>query len=73
MAEKDLDLTKEICPGALILTMSAIKTLDKGDLLTVRATDKSTREAIPKLCERAGFSLLEMTDEGETIIFRIRK
>ena len=73
MMEKELDLRNELCPRPMIMVMSTIKTLDKGDLLKVKSTDPTTKEAIPKLCERAGFTLLEMTEDGEEILFSIRK
>ena len=73
MAEKEIDLTNELCPRPMIMVMSTIKTLDKGDLLKVKTTDPTTKEAIPKLCERAGFTLLEMTEEKGEIFFSIRK
>ena len=53
--------------------MSTIKTMSKGDTLTVETTDKSTKESIPKLCERAGFTLLSLKDEEGVITFSIRK
>ena len=73
MVDKELDLRSELCPRPMIMVMSTIKTLDQGDLLKVKTTDPTTKEAIPKLCERAGFTLLEMTEEGGTILFSIRK
>ena len=73
MTAKNLDLKNQECPRPMIMTMSTIKTLKKGELLTVETTDKSTKEAIPKLCERAGFTLVEMKEEGEVIRFSIRK
>jgi TusA-related sulfurtransferase len=73
MVEKEIDLTNELCPRPMIMVMSTIKTLDRGDLLKVRTTDSTTKEAIPKLCERAGFTLLEMTEKEGEIFFSIRK
>jgi TusA-related sulfurtransferase len=73
MTDKHLDLRREICPSALIVTMSTIKTMAKGEVLRVEATDEAMRKAIPKLCERAGFTLLEVTEEDGIIRFRIRK
>ena len=73
MADKELDLRKELCPRPMIMVMSTIKTLDRGDLLHVKTTDPTTKEAIPKLCERAGFTLLEMKQEEGVILFSIRK
>ena len=73
MAVKHLDAKTQICPKAMILVMSTIKTLDKGDSLTVETTDVSTKESIPKLCERAGFALLEMDEKEGVITFSIQK
>jgi len=57
----------------MILVMSTIKTLEKGQVLCAEAKDPTIRQSIPKLCERAGFTLLEMKEEGGTIRFCIRK
>jgi tRNA 2-thiouridine synthesizing protein A len=73
MADKNLDLRNELCPRPMIMVMSTIKTLSKGQVLCVDTTDPTTKQAIPKLCERAGFTLLEMTEEGDLIRFCIRK
>ena len=73
MADKELDLTNEICPRPMIMVMSTIKTIEKGEVLCAKTKDPSIRQSIPKLCERAGFTLLEMQEEGDTIRFCIRK
>lgn len=73
MADKELDLTNEICPQAIVTFMSTINSLQKGEELIAEAKDPATRDTIPKLCERAGFTLLEMSEEGDTIRFRVRK
>ena len=73
MADKQLDLKNEICPRPMILTMSTLKILEKGETLTVETTDPTTKEAIPKLCERAGFTLTELTEDTGVIRFTIRK
>ena len=73
MTAKKLDCKNQECPRPMIATMSTIKTLEKGEVLTMETTDQTTREAIPKLCERAGFTLVEVSDEGEVIRFTIRK
>ena len=73
MTDKHLDVRNEACPRPMILTMSTIKTLEKGQTLSVETTDASAKESIPNLCERAGYTLLEMTEEGGIIRFTIRK
>lgn len=73
MADKELDLRNELCPRPMIMVMSTIKTLSRGEVLCVDTTDATTKQSIPRLCERAGFTLLEMIEEGEVIRFCIRK
>lgn len=73
MVDKNLDLRNELCPRPMIMVMSTIKTLSQGEVLCVDTTDTTTKKSIPKLCDRAGFTLLEMTEEGEVIRFCIRK
>ena len=73
MADKHLDVRAELCPRPMIMTMSTIKTLEKGQVLSVETTDRSTMKSIPRLCERAGYTLLEMTEEEGTIRFSIQK
>ena len=73
MADKHLDVRNEACPRPMIMTMSTIKTLEKGQTLSVETTDKSAKESIPNLCERAGYTLVEMTEENGTFRFTIRK
>ncbi len=73
MSDKNLDLRNELCPRPLILTMSTIKTLEKGEALRIQTTDATTKQSIPRLCERAGFTLTEMSEEDGVIRFCIRK
>ena len=73
MTDRELDLKKELCPKPMIMVMSTLKTLSKGEVLCAEATDPTIRESIPKLCERAGFTLQEMKEEGGVIRFCIRK
>ncbi len=73
MDDKHLDLRKELCPRPMIMFMSTIKTLTKGEVLSVTTSDSTTKQSIPKLCERAGFTLLEVSEEGGDIRFRVRK
>ena len=71
--DKVLDLKGLICPRPMIMTMSALKLMGKGQVLQVICNDSTTRHSVPGLCERSAFRLLEMKDENGIISFIIQK
>ncbi len=71
--DKVLDVLGMICPRPMVMTMSTLKTLQKGEVLQVKANDSSTKHSIPSLCERGGYKLLEMKEEAGVITFVIQK
>jgi tRNA 2-thiouridine synthesizing protein A len=71
--DKALDVIGMVCPRPMIMTMSTLKTMEKGQVLQVKANDSSTKHSIPALCERGGYKLLDMKDEAGTITFVIQK
>ncbi len=73
MAEKTLDLRGLICPRPVIITMSTLKSMEKGQTLEVYSTDSTVKESIPALCERSGYRLVHLADEDGLIHFSIQK
>lgn len=71
--DKVLDVIGMVCPRPMIMTMSTLKTMEKGQILQVKANDTSTKHSIPALCERGRYKLIDMKDEAGTIIFLIQK
>jgi len=71
--DKVLDVKGLICPRPMIMTMSTLKSMAKGQVLHVISNDKTTKYSIPGLCERGGFRLVEMKEEGGVINFIIQK
>lgn len=71
--DEELDVKGLVCPRPMVMTMSALKKLEKGGTLKVTANDSSVKHSIPSLCERAGYTLLEQSEEGGSYIFIIRK
>lgn len=71
--DKVLDVKGLICPRPMIMTMSTLKSMGKGQVLRIISNDKTTKHSIPGLCERTGFRLLEMKEEADMISFVIQK
>lgn len=71
--DKVLDVKGLICPRPMIMTMSTLKSMEKGQVLHVICNDNTTKHSIPGLCERSGFRLLEMKEEDGVISFIIQK
>jgi len=71
--DKVLDVKGLICPRPMIMTMSTLKSMGKGQVLRIISNDKTTKHSIPGLCERTGFRLLEMKEEDDMISFVIQK
>ncbi|MDD1777188.1 MAG: sulfurtransferase TusA family protein [Candidatus Helarchaeota archaeon] len=70
---KKLDCSGLICPAPVIKTKQVLDTLNSGEILKVIATDLGAKSDIPALVKRTGNSLLEIKEEGEKVIFLIRK
>lgn len=71
--DKVLDLKGFICPRPMIMTMSVLKSMEKGQVLQIICNDSTTKYSIPSLCERWDFRLLEMKEEDGVISFIIQK
>ncbi|MCL4457949.1 MAG: sulfurtransferase TusA family protein [Nitrospirae bacterium] len=71
--DKVLDVKGLVCPRPMVMTMSTLKSMEKGQVLHVMANDSSTKHSIPALCERSGYKLLETKDESGSISFVIQK
>ncbi|HEX8947788.1 MAG TPA: sulfurtransferase TusA family protein [Dissulfurispiraceae bacterium] len=71
--DKVLDVKGLVCPRPMVMTMNTLKAMEKGQVIHVIANDSSTKHSIPALCERAGYILVEIKEEGGTINFLIQK
>jgi tRNA 2-thiouridine synthesizing protein A len=71
--DEELDVKGMVCPRPMVMTMTAMKGMETGQVLRVTANDSSVKHSIPAFCERAGYSLLEQSEELGTFIFVIQK
>jgi len=68
-----LDCTGLMCPVPVVKTKKELKKMESGQVLKLIATDPGAKEDIPALIRKIGGEILERKDEGEKIIFLIKK
>ena len=73
MAETTIDLRGLKCPLPALRARKALSRLPAGDVLVVECTDPLAALDIPNLLRETGDALEGQTQEGELLVFRIRK
>ncbi len=71
--ETTLDTRGLYCPEPLMLLHNCIRDMAADDVVTVLATDPSTRRDITRFCEFLGHELLADEERDGEYSFRIRK
>ncbi len=72
-ANKVLDTSGLNCPLPVLKTKKALEDMQSGEILEVIATDPGSKADIPAFCQRTGNELVKMVEEGDRILFYIRK
>ena len=73
MADQVLDATGLKCPMPVLRARRALKRMASGEVLEVHADDPASAKDFPAFCETTGDVLEETAEDGETLLFRIRK
>ena len=73
MTEKTLNLRGLKCPLPALRARKALSRLPTGDILVVECTDPLTEIDIPNLVRETGDTLEGTAQEGDVLVFRIRK
>ena len=68
-----LDVKGLNCPLPVLRTKKAMKSVPKGEILTVEATDPAAKRDITVLCETSGFTLLSTEERDGVFVFAIRQ
>lgn len=73
--EKDaiLDCKGLSCPMPIVKLAQKMKELQSGQVLELLADDVGAREDVPAWCNRTGNELLGMEENGDVLIFHIKK
>lgn len=73
MAEHRLNAKGLICPMPVLKAQKVMKSLNKGELLILEATDPAAPKDVRAFCEAQGHELLSEELSGSAFIFTIRK
>lgn len=68
-----LDATEMVSPLPILKARRLLEKMAVGDMLEVRATDRESVQDIPAFCQTSGHQLVMAREEGNVIIFEIRK
>ncbi len=72
-AEKKLNATGLFCPEPVFRTKIEIERMQVGEIIIVSADDPAAEDDISRWVTRSGHELLDMSKDGETITFKIKK
>jgi tRNA 2-thiouridine synthesizing protein A len=61
------------CPEPVMMLHRAVARLEVGEVLRVVATDPTTLRDIPQFCRFLGHQLLSQAEEGDEVVFELRK
>jgi len=73
MAEKTANLRGLKCPLPALRTKKLLSGMASGDELTVECTDPLSAIDIPNLVRQTGDQLAAKSQDGEVLVFRIKK
>jgi tRNA 2-thiouridine synthesizing protein A len=73
MAEKIINLRGLKCPLPALRARKALSRLPAGDVLVVECTDQLAEIDIPNLVRETGDALEGKSQDGDVLVFRIRK
>ena len=71
--EKKLDATGLFCPEPVFRTKIEVERMQVGEIIIVSADDPAAEDDISRWVTRSGHELLDMSKDGETITFKIKK
>ena len=72
MADQVLNAEGLNCPLPILRAKKAIKTMNSGEVLEVRATDPGSVADFAAFCKQTGNDLLSSTTEGDIYKFEIK-
>jgi tRNA 2-thiouridine synthesizing protein A len=70
---KEFDASGLRCPMPILQTKKQVQTIEVGQILRVVATDIGTKKDFPAWAERTGNEILECVEEGDKLIWYIKR
>ena len=73
MADQQLNAEGLNCPLPILRAKKALKGMNAGEVLEIRATDPGSVADFAAFCNQTGNELLNSSSEGNVYLFEIRK
>ncbi|MHA1965838.1 MAG: sulfurtransferase TusA family protein [Candidatus Thorarchaeota archaeon] len=70
---KEFDASGLRCPMPILKTKKAIQDINVGEILKVIATDVGTKKDFPAWSSRTGNEILELVEEGDKLVWYIKR
>lgn len=70
---KEFDASGLRCPMPILQTKKQVNSIEVGQILKVIATDIGTKKDFPAWAERTGNEILELVEEGDKLIWYIKR
>ena len=68
-----LDVCGYVCPHPQIYCKKSLEKIGEGEVLEMTFDNPSSAETIVQMLDQAGHELVEKTNEGGKIVFKIKK
>lgn len=62
-----------VCPHPQIYTKKSLEKINSGDVLELVFDNPSSGETIVQMCEAQGHDIFEKTEDGNQLVYRIKK
>jgi len=73
-ADRDLDITRDVCPMTFVKTRIALDRLAPGQTLLVRLRGEEPARNVPRTATEQGHAVLEQREEADgTVLLLIQK
>lgn len=73
MANQDLNAEGLNCPLPILKAKKALKSMDSGDVLSIRSTDPGSVADFAAFCNQTGNELMSSNTEGDIYLFEIKR
>lgn len=73
MADITINAVGKMCPMPVLMTKKELKKMTPGQTLEVISSDKGAIKDIPAMLRKVGDELLETKEDGDNVIFLIKK
>jgi tRNA 2-thiouridine synthesizing protein A len=73
MVAKKLDVHGRACPIPIVELMRAVKQIEVGQEIEIRADDRAFPADVKAWCQKTGHTLVELADKGDAYVALVRK